>query len=105
VVILVLIGSFIFYKLPGIKDVPNASAAGQTSVTVEGHQFYWLFRYGNGAISIDRMVAPANEVVRERITAPAFDVIHSWWVPDFGGKYDAIPGKVTETWSHAPAGP
>jgi cytochrome c oxidase subunit 2 len=104
VVILVLIGSFVFYKLPGIKDVPRASAAGQTTITVEGHQFYWLFKYPNGAISIDTMRAPANEVVRERITAPDFDVIHSWWVPQFGGKYDAIPGKVNETWFKAPAG-
>ena len=50
------------------------------------------------------MVAPADQVVNERITAPDWDVIHSWWVPDFGGKYDAIPGKVNKTWFKAPAG-
>ena len=71
---------------------------------VEGHQFFWQFRYPNGAISIDRMVAPAGEVVNEDITAPLYDVIHSWWVPDFGGKFDAIPGKVNTTWFKAPAG-
>jgi cytochrome c oxidase subunit 2 len=31
-------------------------------------------------------------------------VIHSWWVPDFGGKLDAIPGKVNKTWFKAPVG-
>ena len=95
VVFLAAIGAFIFYKLPGIKDPPNAQAADSTRVLVEGHQFFWQFRYPNGAISIDRMVAPADEVVNEDITAPLYDVIHSWWVPDFGGKYDAIPGRST----------
>jgi cytochrome c oxidase subunit 2 len=104
VVFLAAIGTFIFYKLPGIKDPPNAQAANSTRVLIEGHQFFWQFRYPNGAISIDRMVAPADEVVNEDITAPLYDVIHSWWVPDFGGKYDAIPGRVNTTWFKAPAG-
>ena len=104
VVFLAAIGSFVFYKLPGIKNPPSAQAADSTRVLIEGHQFFWQFRYPNGAISIDRMVAPADQVVNEDITAPLYDVIHSWWVPDFGGKYDAIPGKVNRTWFKAPAG-
>jgi cytochrome c oxidase subunit 2 len=104
VVFLAAIGTFVFYKLPGIKDPPNAQASNAARVLIEGHQFYWQFRYPNGAISIDTMVAPADEVVNEDITAPVYDVIHSWWVPDFGGKYDAIPGKVNTTWFRAPVG-
>jgi cytochrome c oxidase subunit 2 len=104
VVILAVIGAFVFYKLPGITDVPKASAANETTITVEGHQFYWLFRYPNGAVSINRMVAPADEVVNERVVGLDFDVNHSWWVPDLGGKYDAIPGKVNTTWFKAPVG-
>src|SRR5436305_567771 len=49
-------------------------------------------------------VAPADQVVNEDISAPGWDVIHSWWVPDFGGKYDAIPGRVNKTWFRAPVG-
>jgi cytochrome c oxidase subunit 2 len=104
VVILALIGGFVFYKLPGIADPPKAAAADQTVIDVSGRQFYWQFTYPNGAVSIDTMVAPADQVVNEHITAPDYDVIHSWWVPDFGGKYDAIPGKVNKTWFKAPAG-
>jgi cytochrome c oxidase subunit 2 len=104
VLILAAIGIFVFYKLPGIADAPKASAADQTTISVEGHQFYWLFRYPNGAISIDRMVAPADQVVHEDIVGLAKDVNHSWWVPDLGGKYDAIPGKVNHTWFKAPVG-
>jgi len=104
VVILAAIGSFIFYELPGIADAPKAAAADETRITVEGHQFYWLFRYPNGAISIDRMVAPAKDVVHEDVVGLDFDVIHSWWVPDLGGKWDAIPGRVNKTWFDVPAG-
>jgi cytochrome c oxidase subunit 2 len=104
VIILAVIGSFVFYKLPGITSAPKAAAADQTRVHISGRQFYWQFTYPNGAISIDTLVAPADEVVNEDITAPTWDVIHSWWVPDFGGKYDAIPGKVNKTWFKAPAG-
>jgi cytochrome c oxidase subunit 2 len=104
VVILAAIGTFIFIKLPSITDAPKAAAADQTSIQISGRQFYWQFTYPNGAISIDTLVAPADQVVNERISAPTWDVIHSWWVPDFGGKYDAIPGKVNKTWFKAPAG-
>jgi cytochrome c oxidase subunit 2 len=104
VVILAAIGTFIFVKLPSITDAPKAAAADQTSIQISGRQFYWQFTYPNGAISIDTLVAPADQVVNERISAPTWDVIHSWWVPDFGGKYDAIPGKVNKTWFKAPAG-
>ena len=104
VLILAAIGSFVFYKLPGIADAPKATAADQTTITVEGHQFYWLFRYPNGAVSINRMVAPAGQVVHEDITGVDYDVNHSWWVTDLGGKYDAIPGTTNHTWFKAPEG-
>jgi cytochrome c oxidase subunit 2 len=104
VLILAAIGAFVFYKLPGIANAPKAAAADETTISIEGHQFYWLFRYPNGAISIDRMVAPANEVVKEDVVGLDRDVNHSWWVPDLGGKFDAIPGKVNHTWFEAPVG-
>ena len=104
VVILALIASFVFYKLPGIADAPKAAAADQTTITVEGHQFYWLFRYPNGAVSINTMVAPANQVVHENVVGLNYDVAHSWWVPELGGKFDAIPGVTNHTWFEAPVG-
>jgi cytochrome c oxidase subunit 2 len=104
VVILAMIGTFVFWELPGIADAPKAAAADQTTITVEGHQYYWLFRYPNGAVSVNTMVAPANQVVNERVKGLDWDVIHSWWVPDLGGKLDAIPGRVNKTWFEAPAG-
>jgi cytochrome c oxidase subunit II len=99
VLILALIAVFVFYKLPGIKDVPKAGAAGsQLQVDVEGRQFYWQLTYPNGVISIDRMRVPAGRPVRLAVTSPVSDVIHSWWIPALGGKIDAIPGHPNHTW-------
>ena len=104
VLILAMIGTFVFWELPGIADAPKAAAADETTIEVEGHQFYWLFRYPNGAVSINQMVAPADEVVHERIVGLDWEVNHSWWVPDLGGKMDSIPGRVNTTWFKAPVG-
>ena len=104
VLILVAIGSFVFYKLPGIQDVPAASAdGGRVDVTVDGARYYWNFEYPNGVIAVDKLRAPVGQNVRLEITAPDNDVIHSWWVPALGGKFDAIPGHVNVTWFNASA--
>ena len=97
VLILAGIASFVFYELPGIKDVPSASASGgRLQVRVEGHQFYWAFKYPNGVIQVSRMRVPTGRPVVLDITAP--DVDHSWWIPALGGKFDAIPGRTNHTW-------
>lgn len=98
VVILFLIGAFVFIELPGIKNIPSASANGRLEITVTGRQYYWQYEYPNGVIAIDTMRAPAGVPVRLEVTAPDTDVIHSWWIPALGGKIDAIPGTVNETW-------
>ncbi len=95
VLILAGIITFVFYKLPGIKDVPAATAQGsKLTVNVEGRQFYWRYRYPNGAVSINELRLPVGRPVELVITAPDYDVNHSWWVPTLAGKMDAIPGKV-----------
>ena len=102
VVILFFIAAFVFAKLPGIQDVPAASA-GEENLVVEvtGTQFTWEYRYPNGVIAIDRLRAPEGRTVELHVTAPEWDVIHSWWIPALGGKIDAIPGTVNETWFNA----
>ena len=104
VLIVAAIGSFVFYKLPGIADVPSAQAdGGRVDVTVKGYRYYWNYEYENGVIAVDRLRAPVGQTTRLEITAPDFDVIHSWWIPRLGGKFDAIPGQVNETWFNAQA--
>ena len=96
VIILLTVTAFTFYKLPGITLEDEASAS-DLRVHVEGRQFYWQYRYPNGVIAIDRLVAPQDRLVVLDITAPESDVNHSYWVPGLGGKFDAIPGETTET--------
>jgi len=98
VVVLFLIAAFVFIELPGIKDVPSASAGGQLEIKVTGRQYYWQYEYPSGVIAIDTMRAPAGVPVRLEVTAPDSDVIHSWWIPALGGKIDAIPGRINHTW-------
>lgn len=53
----------------------------------------------NYLLDVDNpLVIPANTNIRFLLTAD--DVIHSWWVPDFGWKRDAIPGYINEAWTN-----
>ena len=117
VVILIFIGFFSFPFLYWIDNVPEA----KMTVKVTGLQWYWTYEYpdhdnltfdsymiGDSDIQpnqlrnleVDnRMVVPVDTTIRVQITAA--DVIHSWAIPAFGIKTDAIPGRLNETWFHA----
>lgn len=99
VAILAVIAGVVFYELPGIASAPAASDP--IRITVEGHQYYWQFDYPNGARSIGTLHVPVGEVVKLRVVSS--DVIHSWWIPELGGKLQAIPGRVNHTWFRADA--
>jgi cytochrome c oxidase subunit 2 len=94
VVLLTVIVTFVFFKLPVLKNEP--ASANRLRVRVEGRQFYWRFVYPNGAVSLDRMVVPTGRTISLAIVSP--DVAHSYWVPDFGPKTDAIPGHPNTQW-------
>ena len=55
----------------------------------------------NYLLEVDNpLVLPTNKKVRFLTTSN--DVIHSWWVPDFAVKQDAIPGFINEAWTRIP---
>jgi cytochrome c oxidase subunit II len=95
VVILVVIAIFTFYKLPGITLEASAGEQAMT-VQVEGRQFYWLYRYPNGVVAVDRMRVPQGRLVKLEITSAPWDVVHSYFVPALIAKMDAIPGKLNK---------
>jgi len=99
VLIVAAIVGYVFANLPDITHVPKASAADTLNVTVEGHQFYWLFRYPDGQVTTDTLVVPVNTVVNE--TVVGIDVIHGWWIPALSPQVDAIPGRVNHQWFEA----
>jgi cytochrome c oxidase subunit 2 len=65
-------------------------------VYVTGKQWMWKFTYPEGPSSIDVLRVPAGRPVRLLLTSR--DVIHSFFVPDFRIKQDAVPGRYTQTW-------
>ncbi|WP_223640392.1 cytochrome c oxidase subunit II [Corallococcus sp. EGB] len=69
-------------------------------VYVTGKQWMWKFTYPGGPSAIDTLVVPAGRPVRLLLTSR--DVIHSFYVPDFRMKRDAVPGRYTDIWFEAP---
>ena len=107
------------------NQFPDAAEAGYVNVKVQGNQWNWTYTYadlvdesgfpvefvsnplhrgraddpttGLRNLSTDYpMVIPVNRYVRYYTAAS--DVIHSWTVPAFGIKTDAIPGRQNEGW-------
>lgn len=68
-------------------------------VYVMSKQWMWKYSYPNGPNSIDRLHVPAFRPVRLLLTSR--DVIHSFFVPAFRLKQDAVPGRYTEMWFEA----
>jgi cytochrome c oxidase subunit 2 len=96
VVVAILVG-FTLYQAPNIEDPAKAGQeANALDIQVEGRQFYWRYIYPNGAVAIDRLRLPVDRLARLHITAPEWDVVHSYWIPALGGKRDAVPGEVNE---------
>ena len=93
IAVIIILGAFTFWKLGEVND-PAGAAGNPGTVLVQGRQFYWQFVYPNGAISINELRLPVNQVTTLKITAPVNDVIHSFWAPALGPKRDAIPGRV-----------
>jgi cytochrome c oxidase subunit 2 len=63
-------------------------------VTAIGQQFTWRFQYPEyGEFTTGELVLPVDR--EAKFTMEALDVIHSFWVPNFGQKMDAVPGIET----------
>lgn len=61
-------------------------------IKVIGHQWWWEYRYPTlGVVTANELHVPANTPLQLEIDGA--DVIHSFWVPQFGWKMDAVPGK------------
>ena len=117
VIILVLIAIPSFRLLFTELDVPTPDL----TVKATGKQWYWSYAYpDNGNFEFDslivaekdlkpgdlrlltvdnEMVVPVNKVVHVLVTGA--DVIHSFAVPSFGIKIDAVPGRINDTWFKA----
>jgi cytochrome c oxidase subunit 2 len=125
-VILIFITFFTFLKLPDIRNPapslidedgnPTAQVDGvqlaatnqpvpagpHMTITVNGQQYVWRYSYPGRErlLAYTDMVVPVGMTVVLDITAD--DVAHSWWIPQLGGKMDAVPGYVNKLWFRIP---
>jgi cytochrome c oxidase subunit 2 len=123
--ILLLLSVVTFVKLDAIRNPPNSGANGLSlasdaiyatsetllppngkslNIKVNGQQYVWRFTYPGGKnpdgldapYSYETMVVPTDTTVTLDINSQ--DVVHSWWIPQLGGKFQAVPGSTNHTW-------
>jgi cytochrome c oxidase subunit 2 len=123
--VLILIGMAIpaVESLIKIEDTSGS----ELTIKVTGYQWQWHYEYLGSGVSFFSRLARTSDVARQkgsgidprsvenyllevdnplvvptgtkiRMLLTANDVIHAWWVPDFGMKRDAIPGFINEMW-------
>ncbi|HWR83691.1 MAG TPA: cytochrome c oxidase subunit II [Candidatus Deferrimicrobium sp.] len=68
-------------------------------IKVTGQRWFWTFDYPEGASSTNELVIPVGKPVKLLLSSK--DVIHSFFVPDFRVKMDAVPNRYTITWFEA----
>lgn len=68
-------------------------------IRVTGQKWSWSFEYANGATSGNEIAVPINKPVKLIITSN--DVLHSFFIPSFRVKMDAVPKKFTVLWFQA----
>lgn len=92
-IILVGLCTYAYVVLTDIEE----SKADEMVVTVVGQQFAWSFEYpganGGKPVRSDQLYLPEGGSVKFRVKS--LDVIHSFWVPEFRMKVDAVPGITT----------
>ena len=89
-----------FIAVPTVKTIFETQApapAGALTIEVTGHQWWWEFHYPEyGVTTANEVYVPvgrtANFVLRTK------DVLHSFWVPQLGGKRDLISNKTNLMW-------
>lgn len=77
----------------GLSDLRGSSQA-DLVVAIQAQRWSWKFTYPNGGVSTTELVLPVDK--RVRFDLSSIDVVHSFWVPAFRQKLDAVPGRVTK---------
>ncbi|CAA7613641.1 cytochrome c oxidase subunit II [Magnetospirillum sp. UT-4] len=109
----------LMFAFPSLRLLYFMDRTGEADMTLKviGHQWYWSYEYPDHALKFDALMVPDEDIkppqrrlletdnpvvlpvgATIRIQLTADDVIHSWAVPAFGIKSDAVPGRLNETW-------
>lgn len=118
VLILVSIGAFSLPILFRSQEMPNDP---DLVIKAIGHQWYWSYEYPDDGIAFDALLLDKNELAsagyseneyllatdnavvvpvgkKVLVQVTASDVIHSWTIPAFAVKQDAVPGRIAQLW-------
>jgi len=97
IVVLFLGTARVLFSVQDAKKPANA-----LDVVVIGHQFWWEYRYPQyNVVAANELHIPVSPSSAPRPTfmkLTSADVIHSFWVPQLGGKTDLLPNRVNEMW-------
>jgi cytochrome c oxidase subunit 2 len=74
---------------------------GAYQVKVTGEKWRWVITHPDGHVAVNELDVPPNRPVKVLLSSR--DVIHSFFVPDFRVKQDAVPGRYTSVWFEAKA--
>ncbi|MGX9350855.1 cytochrome c oxidase subunit II [Shimia sp. W99] len=120
IIILVFIGAFSLPVLFNQQEIPE----GEVHIKVTGYQWYWGYEYTDHEFAFDSFLLPKEELAENGYNSDEYllatdtkvvvpvgktvvmdvtgaDVIHSWTIPAFGVKQDAVPGRIAQLWFNA----
>lgn len=113
ILVVIAVPSFRLMYYQGHVPVPDVT------IKATGYQWYWGYEYPQQEISFSSYMIPEKEIDKSKgqirllsvdnpiyvpvganvqILTTGADVIHSWTIPGFGVKKDAVPGRLNETW-------
>jgi cytochrome c oxidase subunit 2 len=86
-------------SIPTVRTIfrsqPRIAPEGALQIKVIAHQWWWEFQYeDSGVKTANELHLPIGRPIRLDLLSS--DVIHSFWVPQLGGKRDVVPGQVNE---------
>jgi cytochrome c oxidase subunit 2 len=91
---ILLFSVFGVFMVRTMNTVTSDASAADITIRIVGHQWWWEFDYPDlGVVTASELHVPVDTSMRFDITSA--DVIHSFWVPQFGWKMDAIPSRTT----------
>ncbi|HEY3288386.1 MAG TPA: cytochrome c oxidase subunit II [Gemmatimonadaceae bacterium] len=90
----------VFIAVPTVRTIfqnQRKAPAEALQVEVIGHQWWWEFRYPQyGIVTANELYLPIGKTVN--FSLQTRDVLHSFWIPQLGGKRDLIANKVNHIW-------
>ena len=91
-----VLAALLVYGLALLPDQLAPAPEGSLKIAVTGEQWWWRVRYerpgGEAVVLANEIRLPVGEPVQFELDSA--DVIHSFWIPNLGGKMDMIPGRV-----------